>query len=985
MKVKIYWLLKHFGIAFFLLNFTMLQNYPPYLTPGAIASLVNILEKNELRLQVEYQNAMAWADSNNISIIETDESGEIILRLVGIRNGKPIYHSFTNQNVAKTISTVMAQDVRVTGNYEDKKQRPIPEAQVEYYRGAIAYSYATTTNTGGFELWSPPLANDPEIIVNRGNFTSHNWAEPMSTMTQFYTQVEDEGTITITNLIGQYVASAPLEGMRAHYIQWGGKDINGISVANGIYFYTVHAGNYQQTGSIILLKNSTPTGGLTVIPQQYGSVQIAEKLIMDFQQEPHNDPRALHKNANQDVQVSENGTIYRNIQEHTGEAGNEFEETDPDSVIFTKPNTTRLFYIMDPPETPVDLGTIAGNIGPTHSEIPTQEITIGNIVLTNLNTYVDNDESFSIYTPREADFVMANDSIVSFYRDMTGLYETWIDIVDSTDINLTDSLMYTVLVTDNLPPTINLPDTMIVYEGTEGTALIEDLREYRTDSDTDEVTFGITEHPIPELIILSIAGYSMNIDHILEDVQAYDAVTVSITDGVYTTLDTMILQVMDVNNSPIVVAQPPNFVMMGGESLIIPGISYITDADDVLTYQLLNLSNGTQTTANGQVTFTPTQGYAGDITGVMLQGSDEEFDVQTNPFNITVQPIPTSQLTIIQRDFYTQTTITSDTSWFWIRQLSPYEWTQDSVYYSLDGILNVELPFGDYEINTTAANTCDGAEWWTAESYLGLTREGDLKPFSKIGGQGGRCEFTLDQAADLLYANKVMLDFSFGSVVSYMGGVIVAFGDNSQDAPFVWDLNYEAPDAGELVWTNEYIAMIQERQFNTLTMPILQTTDIPTEPHTEDASGGEFPPPGSNGTVYNPTTYEIVASYASFYPGFSKYTFFIENIQAQYRIIDHGGEDPPVFQWDGNGGLELNELGNQFVDFSDFWGAGYFVSLPALALYVEDQIKDGNTSIASQIMGSDQYRTSVSATVKDFPGLSDYLKKFPIESRDPDN
>ena len=30
---KIYWLLKHFGIAFFLLNFTMLQNYPPYPNP----------------------------------------------------------------------------------------------------------------------------------------------------------------------------------------------------------------------------------------------------------------------------------------------------------------------------------------------------------------------------------------------------------------------------------------------------------------------------------------------------------------------------------------------------------------------------------------------------------------------------------------------------------------------------------------------------------------------------------------------------------------------------------------------------------------------------------------------------------------------------------------------------------------------------------------------------------------------------------------
>ncbi|MBL7057550.1 hypothetical protein ISS09_04680, partial [Candidatus Woesearchaeota archaeon] len=29
-------------------------------------------------------------------------------------------------------STVMAQDVRVTGNYADQKQRPIPEAQVEY-------------------------------------------------------------------------------------------------------------------------------------------------------------------------------------------------------------------------------------------------------------------------------------------------------------------------------------------------------------------------------------------------------------------------------------------------------------------------------------------------------------------------------------------------------------------------------------------------------------------------------------------------------------------------------------------------------------------------------------------------------------------------------------------------------------------------------------------------------------------------------------
>jgi flagellar hook assembly protein FlgD len=62
--------------------------------------------------------------------------------------------------------------------------------------------------------------------------------------------------IGVYNMLGQEINTLVNEektGGEYHAV-WNGKDLNGNEVPSGIYFYSLHAGNFEEVKKMILLR-----------------------------------------------------------------------------------------------------------------------------------------------------------------------------------------------------------------------------------------------------------------------------------------------------------------------------------------------------------------------------------------------------------------------------------------------------------------------------------------------------------------------------------------------------------------------------------------------------------------------------------------------------------------------------------------------------------------------------------------------------------
>jgi len=421
-----------------------------------------------------------------------------------------------------------------------------------------------------------------------------------------------------------------------------------------------------------------------------------------------------------------------------------------------------------------------------------------------------------------------------------------------------------------------------------------------------------------------------------------------------------------VNDAPVFAGNVPNYTVPQDSFIVVNAAPFFTDIDnDTLEYIIQNLVNATQTIQDSIITVTPTPSWNGSITGLILEGTDGEYTAQSNQFDITVAPPPMATVHFILKDFYTDSTITADTSTFLIG---------DSVYYSTDGTLALILPQGSYEFNATNPNTWDGIDWWTAESYLGLTRSGDEIPFEERHGLDNTSPITINSPTDTIYANKIAITtFNLWDAVTYMGAVIVAFGDNDQDAPWWWNTNYMPPDSTRLQWTYDLKDEIQAINHVRLTLPIIQSTETPEVPYLAINVDPSFPSPGTNLTNFDEDTYEIISCSARYPPWPSKYTLYIEVLQAMFRMID----DPPVLYNNGGDDVGLNETGHQFISLSSFYGAEFGLTTQVLAQYIESN-SDMTSNMRKTIIQSPKapnYIENATTTSSDTPVSLDYLKK----------
>jgi len=103
-----------------------------------------------------------------------------------------------------------------------------------------------------------PTANDGAVNPVVVTELSANYPNPFNpeTTISFNLKTSEYATLSIYNQRGQLVGTLVNETLTPgeHSIIWKGKDLNGKSVASGVYFYKLKAGSYTKTRKMILMK-----------------------------------------------------------------------------------------------------------------------------------------------------------------------------------------------------------------------------------------------------------------------------------------------------------------------------------------------------------------------------------------------------------------------------------------------------------------------------------------------------------------------------------------------------------------------------------------------------------------------------------------------------------------------------------------------------------------------------------------------------------
>ena len=108
------------------------------------------------------------------------------------------------------------------------------------------------------KMLAPPLAKAMTQAVPTKFALDQNYPNPFNPETNisFYLSEKSEVNLAIYNILGQKVrtlAEGPMES-GSHTVTWNGKNESGSSVASGIYFYKLNAGDNTVTKKMTLLK-----------------------------------------------------------------------------------------------------------------------------------------------------------------------------------------------------------------------------------------------------------------------------------------------------------------------------------------------------------------------------------------------------------------------------------------------------------------------------------------------------------------------------------------------------------------------------------------------------------------------------------------------------------------------------------------------------------------------------------------------------------
>lgn len=106
--------------------------------------------------------------------------------------------------------------------------------------------------------FNPPVANDDEVVVPATTQLIGNYPNPFNpnTTIRFSLEKAAPAQVTIFNQKGQVVKTYELPAAEKglNNISWNGKDNNGQSVANGVYFFRLKSGSFTSTKKMVMMK-----------------------------------------------------------------------------------------------------------------------------------------------------------------------------------------------------------------------------------------------------------------------------------------------------------------------------------------------------------------------------------------------------------------------------------------------------------------------------------------------------------------------------------------------------------------------------------------------------------------------------------------------------------------------------------------------------------------------------------------------------------
>jgi len=762
-----------------------------------------------------------------------------------------------------------ADQITITGNYLDRKSNPIVGASVKYFSNIAQLDSSGTDDNGYFTLNIQTVGIEAETLPNRFHL-GQNYPNPFNPETRIPVATPYPVTLSLFNIRGQLVDKINIP-IGLYDIVWGGLDRNSKPVGAGIYILLLKGNNMRLSRRITLLD---------------GGRQSRLRL-------------EKHQSTVQRSDLAKASTI--------------------DEIHFIKPNTTTKVIQLKSATQDTSLGVISGNVGPAILQsIEYDSCHIDESRDWNLNgiIYNDGDSRYSLKDTAEFYF-QYYPHILKFNSYTPGDFSTTLYIDDITDPSLKDSmqLKYKVLAGGS-PGTLpwqfaDIPDMTISEDDTLKLDMLQFVEDGRW---PDICGYGIDTlanatfyNELNDVWIIPEPDYNGIIDSIVIWVKDMDH-----DQRVY--LKPFNLTVTPVNDAPVFTGNVPNYTIPEDSLVRIPAHSFFTDVDgDALDYIIQNLgSNATQEDSSGVVIVKPSLGWNGTLSGLVLEAMDAEASAQSNEFEIEVTPPPMTTVHFLLKDFYTDSTITVDTSTFWVG---------DSIYQSLDGTLALTLPRGSYEFNATNPNTIDGLYWWAADHYTFLRRPGNTENFEQRAKNDTSSPIIFSTENDTILVYKIMSDYPLPDAAGILDSEAqgtVRFGPNDLNAPAWWNMNYTAPDSA----THARVIDLLENHLpaatkNKLWLQYQEGTVEPTDSHLWMAIDPGVPGP-TNGTTYDPNTNEIIECHARWPNQPITKDLWIETLQAIGNLYDVGGVDPPILSHDGPD-YYINELGQQLL------GLLYFV------------------------------------------------------------
>jgi len=129
--------------------------------------------------------------------------------------------------------------------------------------GAVVYFGGLIGNDSYTATWVYPRPFVDAIDVHKNEIPTafhlkQNYPNPFNPITtiEYALPKAADVTISVYNIVGQKVATLINSKQAAGFysIQWNGSDGFGAKVATGVYLYHIHAGNFNKTLKMVLMK-----------------------------------------------------------------------------------------------------------------------------------------------------------------------------------------------------------------------------------------------------------------------------------------------------------------------------------------------------------------------------------------------------------------------------------------------------------------------------------------------------------------------------------------------------------------------------------------------------------------------------------------------------------------------------------------------------------------------------------------------------------